>query len=608
MGAGVGGSRAGMLAALIWTYFPSAGLAALYATGELPAYLAACLIPLWLVCVGWATTDRRPRQAFTVLGLTTAALVLTLPAALPAAASLYLVRVWALGQRIGGTRPLEALLACILGMCAAACFWAPAVFEAGEIPWWPADQMRAAALSLGDLLHIVPLASPVLVNPQPATSPGLAAFVVLALSMFLAMRRAAGTRPILGMSAAGAVFAAAGWLGAGSPLWAALSALAFASSAGMLAGKATSRQWLTVLAVCGVVASGTPTLMFPRWPALPQDYSPRSEIDFERRGLGEAVLPAGRPLPSAVSPDYGAVPSLLDSYSSGSILKVSPGETPGIELGLIAHDTHEDRFQVFSQTDATIRILTGWFPGWSATLDGQPLAVSRGPDGFLLVNLRGTSGELRIFLGPTPIRTAAWTLTWSALIALVLAAAALPAAHRASLHAVPTTDSSFHAGDAAAVAAGCLIAGALFAAGPGLAVRIAAPPPGETRYVEQAPLRTESGLELVSVLRDDDALAGGRVVLHWRIARFVETAYGVRVSVPGSGTLAPPITLIGGLPAQLWPTGRLIQDIHSVPGGTSSDVLIEVFRCTGGRCDASAPVTLFDRAGTAYPLGLRVAG
>lgn len=608
------GFRAGAVSALMWSYTPMIGLSALYASGELPVFLAACLMPLWLLSMEIMLRPGRPRMAFVLVMLSTAGLMFTLPVALLAVAGLFLCR--ALGNpRLSWERAQlpEGITAVVLGLCVAACYWLPAALEASAVSWWSSGIHRPWAAQLTDLLHPFPAISPWLANPPLVESIGLGGMLVLAGVASAAARRMAHIRTGLIFSLAGLVCALAAWSTPEADTWNAAAGLALALGAGALMHSMMPGlpQLAVVLGV--IVLAGAPVLIAARWPSLPRDYSQRSEIDYQRRGMGEAVLPTRQSMPSNIAPDYGAIPSLLDSYSSGSILKVALGETSGIDIGLIAHESHGDRFQIFNQSDRPLRILTGYFPGWAATINNQPIEITPDADGFIQIQLQGASGELYVGLGPTPTRMLAWILTWGGFVVTAVLALFIlrPEEQPTPLHTNDAPALSLR--DIAAVLPAVALAVLILVIGPSLSATLMPFPAVTTGYLTSAPVRTENGIELVSIERTPLVPGSGeQVVLYWRIARFVETSFGVRLSGidPNTGTpyAGGPVSLIGGLPSQQWPTGRLIRDTHILEGDTAGDLFIEIIACESARCADGTSVTLVDRAGNNYPSGIRVPG
>ena len=76
--------------------------------------------------------------------------------------------------------------------------------------------------------------------------------------------------------------------------------------------------------------------------------------------------------------------------------------------------------QLVMQTPGTVKINTFWFPGWAATVNGQPAAIRPGePTGAMLVDVPAGEVQLDLRFGTTPPRTAGALV--SGLMVLVVA-------------------------------------------------------------------------------------------------------------------------------------------------------------------------------------------
>jgi hypothetical protein len=133
---------------------------------------------------------------------------------------------------------------------------------------------------------------------------------------------------------------------------------------------------------------------------------------------------APRPLASGVQLNGGIKPAPL----------VLEGALQSAELG--QRGPTSERWQVTLSTPALLAFHTTFFPGWRATVDGQPQAVEPLP-GLGLIGLRLSPGthSVSLRLGPTPIRRYS---TWaSALGALIWIGLVLSPLMRARRHRRP---------------------------------------------------------------------------------------------------------------------------------------------------------------------------
>jgi hypothetical protein len=167
------------------------------------------------------------------------------------------------------------------------------------------------------------------------------------------------------------------------------------------------------------------TWLAPRWPAVSIDTSAEAQIRYEQQGFGVAILPPHAPVPVTTAPALEQDRTLISSYLSGSVTKIAmqgAATRASVQVSVLAHTSHADRFQLRLPAPSTLEILTAYFPGWEATLNGESVDLSRdGQSGLMQVTLPAIrDGILQVSFGPTPIRTLAWALTWLTLGLLLL--------------------------------------------------------------------------------------------------------------------------------------------------------------------------------------------
>jgi hypothetical protein len=74
--------------------------------------------------------------------------------------------------------------------------------------------------------------------------------------------------------------------------------------------------------------------------------------------------------------------------------------------------------QVRADAPARVRIYTYYFPGWRATIDGQPVAISPDPpNGLIGLDVPAGEHAISVRFGPTPLRAASAAITILALLA-----------------------------------------------------------------------------------------------------------------------------------------------------------------------------------------------
>lgn len=86
------------------------------------------------------------------------------------------------------------------------------------------------------------------------------------------------------------------------------------------------------------------------------------------------------------------------------------------------------RYTVTSPKPFPLRLFHFYFPGWHATVDGEPVEIDLGlPEGFMVVPVPAGEHVVEFKFGTTPGRTAAWAISGAALLlTLMLAWRQLP--------------------------------------------------------------------------------------------------------------------------------------------------------------------------------------
>jgi hypothetical protein len=631
------GGAGGVLAAVLFLYNPIIGVTVPSIMGDLAihagiAYTAA----LW-----WSMdrmiAARRPLDGLAAVGAV-AALMLTHVGI--AVVGMALALFYALGYvlRRGNLRLFLAVISRMgIGVGIAACFWLPALLEQEAVRWLPRDPTLVPMLTLNGLIAFPRPIDPNALIPTPEWGLGVPIWVCTALTIgawFTYRTRAP----------AGLRFAAF-WLGAGAAL------------IGVGVGIAPAQTWIAgLIALCMALGGAgamawyqpreeVPSLIkrrahrlimpflialalafaLPLWLSPPQttritDSSGRAQVEYERLGFGIAALSDHAPIPTTLT-DLTFNRELLTGYESGAIIKLHAVREDGrlARIGLLLHSTHGDSFQIGADGGTAFDVLTADFPGWTATLNNQPIQLERAPSGLMRVTL-GTpaSGTLIIRLETTPIRSAAWGLTGLMIVLALLVTI------RAARSAPPDTDMSAFAPptpfETRLIAVALLIFALIVVIVPLAAARLGstfAPAPGY-RLQDTIPIRarTDDGLELLAFraapsvsLRAGDSFA---LNLIWRAARTLPANNRARVLLlnRADGTLIPLADAIhpGGVPTRRWTRGLYVDDprtLHlprDLPAGEYSPA-VDVLLCTP-TCTLDARPYFF--AGNGAPLGYDV--
>ena len=67
-----------------------------------------------------------------------------------------------------------------------------------------------------------------------------------------------------------------------------------------------------------------------------------------------------------------------------------------------------------------LRFYTNYFPGWAATVDGQPVAIAPDPpDGLIGLDLPAGMHDVRVYYGVTPVRWLGAAISLAAAVAVI---------------------------------------------------------------------------------------------------------------------------------------------------------------------------------------------
>jgi hypothetical protein len=154
-------------------------------------------------------------------------------------------------------------------------------------------------------------------------------------------------------------------------------------------------------------------------PLRPQDESPLAVLDFEM------AFPDMRGLTSwAERPPADDDSPLIAEYLAGQPLqKAAIVSGAGKILQQVSHALSAEA-RVRADSPLHLRFYTYYFPGWTATLDGQPVEIRpEGPNGLIALDVPAGEHQVRISFGLTPARVAGRVLAAFGLVAVVVLAA-----------------------------------------------------------------------------------------------------------------------------------------------------------------------------------------
>lgn len=426
------GAAAGILAAMLYVYSPYMRLTVPHIQGDLPHMLILALTPALL----WAT-DRIVRndqpQNILLLVIISAALLLT---DAKGAAFAYLLAgsfgLWqaAVMRSYRGMR--QFVFGLFIGILLAGFYWIPALLEQSAIHWQANGSSPVIRLSLIEMIAPIQPIDPAEMVPYPQMTIGLITFLyaVGGALTSIALKRWFNFGNFF--MSAGLVIATIAVTFAPSETdllgFVLLCAAISGSDVLLLRAKLSTRPRRLTL----------PVLMITIWISSTAVWSPplateafgsadgAAQVRYEQQGYGAAVLPAGEAIPSSVSIGLAPNPPLIDSYVSGDINKLAPGQITGsFRASLISHVTQGDVFQlVQASIPTTLNILTAYFPGWHASIGEQRLSLQANPTtGLIQVEvpvINSSNAELTINFGTTDIRYRSWIISGIALLITII--------------------------------------------------------------------------------------------------------------------------------------------------------------------------------------------
>jgi hypothetical protein len=370
------------------------------------------------------------------------------------------------GQQTGNANHLLlSLLALILGIGLAAYFWLPVIAEQdaarlGNLTAVAQLDFRHFFVPLGELLAYSPRNDVGAINGLAVhqlnlgvaqwvlASVGIIGVVIvyrtsisqrLTLPLQFVERGLGGEVAFFALACAALIFL---MLPLSSFLWEAAAPLAFLqfpwrflgpAAFGLAALAGLNAIWLerlpariggsiTVLLIVLPMAMAMPTLVVDEWDNTAVDTSVAAYHNAEVSGLQRATTFSDEYLPATVITEPSANADLLADYADGyPVDKANRAALPeGVTLTLLDHGPQHDSWQVEADDAFTLEVLTYYFPGWQAEIDGEAVPVRTSePHGFITFDVPAGTHTIRLFMGPTPARSTGVAVTVSAAVALV---------------------------------------------------------------------------------------------------------------------------------------------------------------------------------------------
>ncbi|NWF68811.1 MAG: glycosyltransferase family 39 protein [Chloroflexi bacterium] len=175
------------------------------------------------------------------------------------------------------------------------------------------------------------------------------------------------------------------------------------------------------------LALALPLLYIPPRDTAPLETSVAAYLRGERDGsISLGTTAYNEFLPATVYIIPGPTQRLVDELSAGYPPDPAQrGNLPsGVTLQLLEHNPERSVWQVQAETDFRLEVLIFYFAGWRAEIDGQPVTITPSePHGLITLLVPAGEHHLTLWLGSTPVRDVANTLSLlsvAAMIAVVL--------------------------------------------------------------------------------------------------------------------------------------------------------------------------------------------
>jgi hypothetical protein len=355
-----------------------------------------------------------------------------------------------------------------------------------------------------------------------------------------------------------------------------------------------------------ILVGSLPVWLAPRWSETFGSTEPQAQILYEQQNQAVAVLPPDDAIPATIPSTLSPNRSLIDGYLSGSVNKIALGQTVGnIRVGVLERNTHSDRFQLNVTMQTTLNILTAYFPGWQANIEGQAVPLDADAEtGLIRVDVPVVvNEELTIALGPTPARTSGWVVAWAAFVItgiVTLGRFRRKTGIHDELDLLTNQDARL-----IALVVGWFIIFILLFATSSSPLTLHARPGYLLDNSYSLRSRTDVGLEVIAYRLDRFEYRPGSTVdltLYWQTLRPLTDDYQLQIYLLGEQDihwLPSSFQRPGNYATNRWIPTRYIRDNHPIPLSLSIapgtyQIAIEMYDCTPV---CKEPVSFFDASG-----------
>ncbi len=150
-------------------------------------------------------------------------------------------------------------------------------------------------------------------------------------------------------------------------------------------------------------------------PIRPEDESLLAIVDFEAKypDMRGMTAFAERPPSQAESP-------LIAQYLAGQPLQRAAIVSGSGEVIAQNARANSATAQVRADGPVRLRFYTNYFPGWAATVDGQPVAIAPDPpDGLIGLDLPAGTHDVHVYYGVTPVRWLGAAISLTAAVVVI---------------------------------------------------------------------------------------------------------------------------------------------------------------------------------------------
>lgn len=438
------GARGGFVAAIAYMFAPYV-LYDVYWRGNITESLTLPLSPWVMWALLRTILERRWRYAL-VGALAYAAVLLTHPAVSLMLTPIVLVYVLFLfgGTRDRGALAFQLAATFTLALGLAAFFLIPAYWEKEQVQLWRAitpggQNFRNHFVSLGELFGPAAASDPLLINPSPPRGLGWASGVWGLVGVLITLWARPRLNRIHKHHVAWAALTLGGvvlmMLPVAEPIWShapllpfiqypwrflGIASLLLAFLAG--AGVAALEQWrgaqniLALLGAVMLVVNATPW-MYPRLCPASDEATQAGYTKFERSTGLIGTTSSAEYLPVAVQEVPTNSPMVRALRTDQPVVR---WDAPGARVVQARDNGLDAELVLESEKPVQVVYRAFYFPGWRATLDGEPIPLSIVPPlGLMAVNVPAGRHTLAVQFGNTPIRTIGEIVSLGAIVLVI---------------------------------------------------------------------------------------------------------------------------------------------------------------------------------------------